>query len=248
MVSSKVLLVTGGGRGIGAAISVLAGATGWSVAVNYLNNNSAAENVVDKIAGLGGTAVAIQGDIGSVEDVQHIFSEVDSVFGRLDGVVNNAAIIPESSSFLDVSFDQLVNTINTNLIGSIVCSREAAIRMSTSLGGGGGSIINISSEAGKFGGTGVPAYAASKSGLNTFTIGLARELAPNGIHVNAVSPGIIDTESNSSVNSKAFATRMASLPMGRMGTPHEVATAVMWLLSEEASYISGAILPITGGR
>jgi len=247
-VNSKALLITGSSRGIGAATAVLAAARGWDVAVNYLNNRAAAEDVVNRARSFGIVAKAIQGDIGSSNDVSHLFKEVDRVFGRLDGLVNNASLIPSKKSLLETSVDEVSQIIQTNLIGSISCLKEAASRMSTSRGGKGGSIVNVSSEAGKFGGDKITAYASSKAGINAATIGLARELAPEGIRINVVSPGIIDTESNSSKNSNEETSRLSSLPMGRMGTTKEVAAAILWLLSDDATYVSGAILPITGAR
>ena len=245
---SKTLLITGGSRGIGAATAIIAAEAGWNVAVNYLSNAVAAEEVVQEIRSLGREAEAIQGDIGSRGDIKNLFTEVDRIFGQLDGFVNNAAAIPSRMSFLDNSVDEITHVIETNLIGPMSCLREAAKRMSNTLGGSGGSIVNISSEAGRFGGRGITAYAASKAGINVMTIGLARELSSEGIRVNAVSPGIIDTESNATTNVNEFNERLSSLPMGRMGSTREVGAAIVWLLSEEASYISGAILPVTGAR
>ncbi|WP_104665646.1 SDR family oxidoreductase [Ensifer adhaerens] len=250
MSESPVLLVTGGSRGIGAAICLGAAKAGWRVAVNYASNRAAADAVVDAITSVGGEAIAVQGDVGSEADIQAIFAAVDAAFGRLDGLVNNAGIVGQTARVDEMSVDRLERMFRINVTGSIRCAAEAIRRMSTRYGGKGGVIVNISSMAAVLGS---PAqyvdYAASKGAIDTLTTGLSREVAAEGIRVNAVRPGIIDTEIHASGGLPDRARDLAhTIPVQRPGTAEEVADAVLYLLSDKATYVTGAILNVSGGR
>lgn len=248
--NAKTLLVTGGGRGIGAAVARLAAQAGYRVAVNYTSNDAAAAKTVAEIEAGGGEAFAVKGDVGSEPDVLSMFSAVDDRFGRLDALVNNAGVVDRKARVEDMSLERLDRMMRINVIGSILCAREAVKRMSTRNGGRGGAIVNISSVASVLGSPGEYIdYAASKGAVDTFTIGLAREVAEEGIRVNAVRPGTIDTEIHASGGQPDRAVRVAPMiPMKRPGTAEEIARAVLFLLSEEASYTTGAILDVSGGR
>ena len=250
MSAGPVLLVTGGSRGIGAAVCVAAAKAGWRVAVNYATNRDAADAVVGAIEAAGGSAIAVQGDVGSEADIQAMFAAVDAAFGRLDGLVNNAGIVGPTARIDEMSVDRLERMFRINIIGSIRCAAEAVRRMSTRYGGKGGAIVNISSAAAVLGS---PAqyvdYAASKGAIDTFTIGLAREVATEGIRVNAIRPGVIDTEIHASGGLPDRARDLApTIPVQRPGTAEEVADAVLYLLSDKATYVTGAILNVSGGR
>ncbi|MEI3852213.1 MULTISPECIES: SDR family oxidoreductase [Ensifer] len=250
MSAGPVLLVTGGSRGIGAAVCVAAAKAGWRVAVNYATNRDAADAVVSAIEAVGGTAIAVQGDVGSEADIQAMFTAVDAAFGRLDGLVNNAGIVGPTARIDEMSVDRLERMFRINVTGSIRCAAEAVRRMSTRYGGYGGAIVNISSAAAVLGS---PAqyvdYAASKGAIDTFTIGLAREVATEGIRVNAIRPGVIDTEIHASGGLPDRARDLApTIPVQRPGTAEEVADAVLYLLSDKATYVTGAILNVSGGR
>ena len=244
------MLVTGGARGIGAATARLAAARGWRVAVNYVANEEAATRLVAGIAAAGGDAFAIRGDVGEESDVVAMFAAVDARFGRLDALVNNAGIVAPKSRVDAMDAGRLLRVMRVNVVGTILCAREAVKRMSTRHGGSGGAIVNLSSVAATLGSPGEYAdYAASKGAVDTFTIGLAREVADEGIRVNAVRPGIIDTEIHASGGQPGrVAALRGSVPMKREGTAGEIARAVLWLLSDEASYSTGAILNASGGR
>ena len=250
MSAGPVLLVTGGSRGIGAAVCVAAAKAGWRVAVNYATNRDAADAVVGAIEAAGGSAIAVQGDVGSEADIQAMFAAVDAAFGRLDGLVNNAGIVGPTARIDEMSVDRLERMFHINITGSIRCAAEAVRRMSTRYGGKGGAIVNISSAAAVLGS---PAqyvdYAASKGAIDTFTIGLAREVATEGIRVNAIRPGVIDTEIHASGGLPDRARDLApTIPVQRPGTAEEVADAVLYLLSDKATYVTGAILNVSGGR
>ena len=250
MSAGPVLLVTGGSRGIGAAVCVAAAKAGWRVAVNYATNRDAADAVVGAIEAAGGSAIAVQGDVGSEADIQAMFAAVDAAFGRLDGLVNNAGIVGPTARIDEMSVDRLDRMFRINVTGSIRCAAEAVRRMSTRYGGNGGAIVNISSAAAVLGS---PAqyvdYAASKGAIDTFTIGLAREVATEGIRVNAIRPGVIDTEIHASGGLPDRARDLApTIPVQRPGTAEEVADAVLYLLSDKATYVTGAILNVSGGR
>ncbi|WP_127521315.1 SDR family oxidoreductase [Mesorhizobium sp. Z1-4] len=247
---AKSLLVTGGSRGIGAAISRLAARKGWRVAVNFVRDEDAAGRIVADIEQAGGEAFAVQGDVGSEADVLAMFDAVDRRFGRLDGLVNNAGVVDVASRVDEMSLERIERMLRINVTGSILCAREAVKRMSTRYGGKGGAIVNLSSAAATLGSPGIYVdYAASKGAIDVFTLGLAREVAAEGIRVNAVRPGIIDTEIHASGGDPDRVAKMRDmLPMKREGTADEVAEAIWWLLSDAASYTTGAVVDVTGGR
>ncbi|MBZ9671423.1 SDR family oxidoreductase [Mesorhizobium sp. ES1-3] len=248
--AKKVLLVTGGSRGIGAAICRLGAKAGYRVAVNYASNKAAADALVAEIKAGGGEAVAVRGDVGKETDIVAMFGAVDHAFGRLDAFVNNAGIVDVKARVDEMDMSRLERMMRINVVGPFLCAREAVKRMSTRHGGSGGSIVNISSAAATLGSPGEYVdYAASKGAIDTFTIGLAREVALEGIRVNAVRPGIIDTDIHASGGQPDRIERFRDvLPMKRAGTADEVAGAVLYLLSDAASYTTGAILNVSGGR
>lgn len=250
MNEGKAVLITGGSRGIGAACAKLAAKAGWRVAVNYASNEPAAQAVVKEIEAASGEAFAIKGDVGVEADVLAMFEAVDKRFGRLDGLVNNAGVVDRKSRVEEMPLARLERMMRINVIGSILCAREAVKRMSAARGGQGGAIVNVSSIAAVLGSPGEYAdYAASKGAIDTFTLGLAREVAEEGIRVNAIRPGIIDTEIHASGGQPDRIERLRGLvPMKREGTAEEVARAIVWLLSDESSYSTGAILNVSGGR
>lgn len=250
MSSPKVIIVTGGSRGIGAATAKLAAAHGFAVCVNYQTGHEAAHHVVREITANGGQAIAAPCDISSESSVIELFQLVDSKLGKVSALVNNAATL-ETQMRLDVmTAARIMRIFSVNVLGSMLCAREAVRRMSTKFGGTGGGIVNLSSGAAKYGS---PAeyidYAASKGAIETFTIGLAKEVAEEGIRVNAVRPGFIYTELHAKGGEPERVDRVKTLvPMQRGGQPVEVARAILWLLSAEASYITGTIVDVSGGR
>jgi NAD(P)-dependent dehydrogenase (short-subunit alcohol dehydrogenase family) len=248
--SRGTLIVTGAGRGIGAAVAKLAAARGFSVAVNYTQNAQAAADVARHIATAGGRATVIQADISRESEILRLFESAERELGPITGLVNNAALTGGFSRVEAVTRLTLTEVFTVNVIGAMLCAREAVKRMSARNGGRGGAIVNISSRAAEIGGAGEWVhYAASKGALDTFTIGLAREVAAEGIRVNAVAPGHVLTELHAASGDPQRPTRLApTIPMGRAGTPDEIAEAVVWLLSPEASYTTGAILAVSGGR
>ncbi|MHB1109995.1 MAG: SDR family oxidoreductase [Devosia sp.] len=244
-----VLVVTGGSRGIGAATSLLAAERGHAVVVNYAGNVEAAERVAAQIHAQGGVAVAVRGDVSLEEDVAHIFAAADRL-GTLAGLVNNAGVIDVAARVDEMSVERLTRMFSINITGSFLCAKAAIKRMSTRHGGVGGAIVNLSSAAAKLGSPGYYVdYAAAKGAIDTFTVGLALEVAGEGIRVNAVRPGIIETDIHASGGDPERAARMApSLPIPRAGTAKEVARAILWLLSDEASYTTGTTIAVSGGR
>ena len=250
MSGNKVLLVTGGSRGSGASVCRLAGQAGWQVAVNYASNREAAESVVEDIRAAGGTAISVEGDVGTELGLASIFAAVDATFGQLDGLVNNAGIIGMPARVDEVSPERLERMFAVNVIGAIRAAQEAVRRMSTRHGGRGGVIVNLSSMAALIGAAGQYVdYAATKGAIESFTTGLAREVATEGIRVNLVRPGIIDTDIHASGGLPDRAQQSAGIiPMQRPGTADEVAQSILFLLSDAASYVTGAALNVSGGR
>jgi NAD(P)-dependent dehydrogenase (short-subunit alcohol dehydrogenase family) len=244
------LIVTGASRGIGAAVATLAGERGYAVAVNFATGESEARTVVDAIVAAGGRAVAIGADVSREAQIIQMFQTAERELGPIKGLVNNAGITGGFARVEQVSSAAIANVLAVNVSGTILCSREGVRRMSTRRGGSGGAIVNISSRAAH---TGAPGewvhYAASKGAIDSFTIGLAREVATEGIRVNAVAPGLVDTGLHAASGEPGRLQRlMGTIPMGRAGAPREVAEGVLWLLSSAASYTTGAILQIGGGR
>jgi NAD(P)-dependent dehydrogenase (short-subunit alcohol dehydrogenase family) len=245
-----VLLVTGASRGIGAATAVLAAQRGWRVVVNYSNNRAAADDVARQIQQAGSEALVVQADVSDEAQIMAMFQRIDSHWGRLDGLVNNAGVVDVQSRVDDMTLARLERMFRLNVIGSFLCAREAVRRMSTRHGHGGGVIVNLSSAASRLGGAGQYVdYAASKGAIDSMTKGLALEVAAEGIRVNQVSPGIIDTEIHASGGFPGRAQAVGpNLPMKRAGTAQEVAQAIVWLLSAESSYTSGSNVDVTGCR
>ncbi len=245
MVADKILLVTGGGRGIGAAVCLAAGRAGYAVAVNYREKAARAQKIVDSIRSGGGRALAVPGDVAVEADVLAMFATVDSELGRITHLVNSAGISEPRSRVDALTEAQLTRLFAINVVGSFLCAREAIKRMSTAHGGTGGCIVNLSSITARLGGAGSGVhYAASKGAIDSMTFGLAQEVAPEGIRVNSVSPGLIDTE----IQPEGRIEKMApNLPMRRAGQADEVAAAVMWLMSDAATYVAGSTFDISGG-
>ena len=245
-----VLLITGASRGIGAATALLAAQHGWSVAVNYAHNATAAHAVVTQIQNLGGTALAIQADVGDESQILRMFAEVDAKLGRLSGLVNNAGVVDVTAKVQDMSWARWERMMRINVLGAFACAREAIRRMSTAQGGTGGSIVNISSAAARLGAPNQYVdYAASKGAIDSMTLGLAKEVAAEGIRVNAVRPGLIDTDIHASGGLPNRVRDLQHLvPMQRGGTADEVAQAIVWLLSDASSYTTMSFIDTSGGR
>ena len=246
----KVLLITGGSRGIGAATARLAASLGYAVAINYSTSSRAADEVAGPIRAQGGNAITVQADVADEAQVMAMFETVDAQLGRLSALVNNAGVVDVAARVDQMSLARMQRMFAINVFGSMLCAREAVRRMSTRHGGQGGAIVNVSSVVSTLGAAGQYVdYAAAKSAIDAFTIGLGREVALEGIRVNAVRPGIIDTEIHAS-GGQPERTRQAAplLPMHRVGTAQEVAQAIVWLLSDAASYTTASILDVSGGR
>jgi NAD(P)-dependent dehydrogenase (short-subunit alcohol dehydrogenase family) len=245
-----VALVTGGSRGIGAATAKLAAARGFAVGVNYLRDEAAAHRVVREIVRAGGRAVALQGDVAREADVVRVFAELDAQLGRVTALVNNAGVCALQARVEAMDAERLAWVFGVNVIGSFLCAREALKRMSTRHGGAGGAIVNLSSGAARLGSPGeFVDYAATKGAIDTFTLGLAREVASERVRVNAVRAGLVITDIHGSTGEPARPERIApTIPMQRAGTPEEIAESIVWLLSPAASYVTGALLDVTGGR
>ena len=244
---NRVMVITGGGRGIGAATARLAAQRGYAVCVNYRENGSAAERLVRDI---GKSAIAVKGDVASEADVVRLFNTVDERLGRVSALINNAGIVDRGTRVEAMSAERIQRMFAINVTGSFLCAREAVKRMSTRHGGEGGAIVNVSSVAARLGGPGEYVdYAASKGAIDTFTIGLAKEVGPEGIRVNAVRPGVIRTEIHMTSGDPGRVERIGNTaPLGRPGEPEEIARTIVWLASDEASYITGALLDVAGGR
>jgi NAD(P)-dependent dehydrogenase (short-subunit alcohol dehydrogenase family) len=247
---NKVLLVTGGSRGIGAATALMAAQSGWAVAVNYTANSLAADEVVRQIRASGGQAMSVQADVADEAQVLRMFEHIDAKFGRLTGLVNNAGVVDVTAHVDEMSVARWKRMFDINVIGSMICAREAVRRMSTRHGGEGGSIVNVSSAASRLGSPGQYVdYAAAKGAIDAFTIGLAKEVAAEGVRVNAVRPGLIETEIHASGGLPNRVKELQHLvPAQRGGTAEEVAQGIVWLLSDAASYTTMSFLDISGGR
>lgn len=246
----RVLLVTGGSKGIGAATVRLAAAEGYRIALNYVSDDAEAEATADAARALGAEVVTLKADVSKLSEVEQLFEEVDRRLGRTTHLVNNAGITGPAGRLADVSCADLARVLDLNVKGALLVARAAVRRMSTALGGSGGAIVNVSSAAARLGSPGEYVwYAASKGAMDSFTVGLARELAREGVRVNAVAPGLIETGIHDRSGQTGRLVRLApTVPMGRAGSAEEVAQSILWLLSDAASYVTGAVLPVTGGR
>jgi NAD(P)-dependent dehydrogenase (short-subunit alcohol dehydrogenase family) len=247
---TKTIVITGGSGGIGAASARLAAARGWNVAFNFASNAEGAARTIAEVEAAGGKAIAVKGDVAREGDVIGLFDAAAAAFGAIDGVVNNAGIVGPALPLADMDVDRLRRVIDVNVLGFMLVAREGVRRMSAARGGRGGSIVNISSAAARLGAAGERVdYAGTKGATESFTLGLARETGTEGIRVNAIRPGIIATELHARGGQPDRAERMGvATPMGRAGSAEEVAEAVVWLLSDQSSYVTGAILDVTGGR
>nr|WP_312988370.1 SDR family oxidoreductase [Comamonas koreensis] len=247
---TSIVLITGASRGIGAATAVLAAQHGWDVAVNYSSNEAAAHTVVQAVQTLGRRAIAVQADVADEGQVLAMFARVDSELGRITGLVNNAGVVDRAQRLQDMDMARWRRMFDTNVLGSFLCAREAVRRMSTAEGGAGGSIVNVSSRAACLGSAHQYVdYAASKAAIDTMTLGLAQEVAAQGIRVNGVRPGLIETDIHASGGQPDRVQRLsAGVPLGRGGTADEIAQAIYWLMSDLSSYCTGSFIDAGGGR
>lgn len=243
---SKIAIITGGSRGIGAATARMAANAGYDVCINYAANQDAANQVVRECEAAGARAIAVQGDVAAAKDVARLFATCDAQLGPISLLVNNAGVIGQASKLVDLPEAALIRTFEINVYGSIYCAQEAVKRMATS---GGGAIVNVSSVAARLGSPGEYVhYAASKAAIETFTIGLAKEVGPDGIRVNALQAGTTDTDIHATAGNPDRPAMVAAMaPLGRVATPDDIAAGILWLASEPAAYITGAILPVSGG-
>jgi NAD(P)-dependent dehydrogenase (short-subunit alcohol dehydrogenase family) len=248
--NKKVIVITGGSRGIGAATAQMAAMRGYAVCISYLHNRAAADEIIDAIENAGGEAYAVAADIGIEADVVRLFETVDKTFGAMHALVNNAGVLDHHMRVEKMTAARMNRIFTTNITGSFLCAREAVRRMSTKYGGAGGAIVNLSSAASRIGSPfEYIDYAASKGAIDTFTIGLAKEVAAEGIRVNAVRPGVIYTDIHASGGEPCRVDRVKDMvPMKRGGDAKEVAHAILWLLSDDASYTTGSFIDVTGGR
>ncbi len=246
----KAILITGASRGIGRATALLSGARGWAVGISYLSNEEAAEKAAAAVRETGGRAATLRGDVAVEADVIAMFDAAENQLGALDGVVINAGIVAPSLSLADIGLNRLKRIFEINVLGAYLCARESARRLARDRGGRGGSVVLVSSAAARLGSPfEYVDYAGSKAAVDTLAIGLAKELGGQGVRVNAVRPGLIETDIHASGGQPDRAQRLgAAMPIGRAGRPEEVAEAIVWLLSDAASYTTGAILDVAGGR
>jgi NAD(P)-dependent dehydrogenase (short-subunit alcohol dehydrogenase family) len=248
--TQPIMLVTGGSRGIGAATALIAAARGWRVALSYQSNAAAADDVVQKIRAAGGTAIAVQADVGIEADVLRLFKTVDEQLGTLSVLINNAGMLEHQTRLDQMDLDRWQRVFSANVFGSFLCAKQAVLRMSTKYGGKGGNIVNVSSAAARLGSPNeFIDYASAKGAVDSMTLGLSKEVAAEGIRVNAIRPGLIYTDIHTLAGEPGRVDRAkAGVPMQRGGTAEEVAEAIVWLASEQASYVTGVLMDVTGGR
>ncbi len=248
--TQPIMLVTGGSRGIGAATALIAASRGWRVALSYQSNAAAAEDMVQKIRAAGGTAIAVQADVGIEADVLRLFKTVDEQLGTLSVLINNAGMLEKQTRLDQMDLDRWQRVFSANVFGSFLCAKQAVLRMSTRYGGKGGNIVNVSSAAARLGSPNeFIDYASAKGAVDSMTLGLSKEVAAEGIRVNAIRPGLIYTDIHSLAGEPGRVDRAkAGVPMQRGGTAEEVAEAIVWLASEQASYVTGVLMDVTGGR